>query len=205
MALNDFLERLAMIANEGPLQSAFQTMQRQRSKTSADYIKKLQDDQRRMIQFAATVPHQNYQDQRITSPAGQYGIPGGFSGLSMYPLKGKLRVTSPYGVHRKGHKSAHTGIDWGAPLGTSIYAPAGGTVRSTNWDKIYGNQTIIDLGDGRSIMLGHQSGYNVQPGQRISAGQLIGSVGSTGWSTGPHLHFETWLNNKPVNPLSWFV
>ncbi len=54
-------------------------------------------------------------------------------------------------------------------------------------------------------MFGHQSAFgNIKPGQQVRAGQLIGYVGSTGWSTGPHLHFETWYNNKPVNPLSWF-
>jgi murein DD-endopeptidase MepM/ murein hydrolase activator NlpD len=152
------------------------------------------------VQFNAyAIPGQETGEQSSS------GGPINSSGSYMYPLKGKLRVTSPYGVERKGHKQAHSGIDWGAAAGTSIYAPANAKVRSTAFDKIYGNQTILDLGGGRSMMFGHQSGFTVKPGQQIKAGQLIGYVGSTGWSTGPHLHFETWINNKPVNPLSWFM
>lgn len=207
MALDDYYERLAMIANEGPLQTAFQSMRGQRGRNRTDFLKRVEDEKKRLIQFAVTIPHQNYQDQQIQMPTGEKSsavpLPG-YNGLNQYPLHGKLRVSSPYGVHRKGHKSAHTGIDWAASSGTPIYAPAGGVVRSAHWDKIYGNQTIIDLGGGRSIMLGHQSGFNIKPGQRINSGQVVGYVGSTGWSTGPHLHFETWINNRPVNPLSWF-
>src|SRR5688500_5272304 len=103
-----------------------------------------------------------------------------------------------------GKHSNHTGVDWAAPSGTPIYAPADASVRAATWNKVYGNQTILDLGGGYSTMFGHQSGFTVKPGQQVKAGQLIGYVGSTGWSTGPHLHFETWINNKPVNPLSWF-
>lgn len=193
MPTSDYAYRLGLIEGEGPRQTAFDQMRALRQKQKQQLMHQLELQRQQAVQFNATVPQ-----------SGMSVIPGqGF--LSQYPLRGKLRVTSPYGVSRKGHSSKHTGIDWGAPLGTSIYAPAGGVVRSTRWDKIYGNQTIIDLGGGRSIMLGHQSGYTVKPGQRINPGQLIGYVGSTGWSTGPHLHFETWINNTPVNPLSWFA
>jgi murein DD-endopeptidase MepM/ murein hydrolase activator NlpD len=90
-------------------------------------------------------------------------------------------------------------------MGTPIYAPGDATVRSTLFNKIYGNQTILDFGGGYSAMFGHQKAFgNIKPGQQVHAGDIIGYVGSTGWSTGPHLHFETWYNNKPVNPLSWF-
>jgi len=202
---NDYFGRLAFIGAEGPRETEYQTMRTQRAKVRADFLQQLRDQQARMVNFAATIPPQDYQRPGQPGAYGQYGLPSGFSGLSMYPLKGSLRVTSPYGVSRKGHKGPHTGIDWAAPAGTTIYAPAAGVVRFAGWNKIYGNQTIIDLGGGRSIMLGHQSGYMVHPGQRITPGMAIGSVGSTGWSTGPHLHFETWVNNRPVNPLSWFV
>lgn len=209
MATNDFLDRLNWIADEGPRQTAFKVLQGARTRNKRDFMKELELQRQRMVEFAASIPHQNYQDQRIQAPVGEKSssvpLPEGFNGFNQYPLHGKLRVSSPYGVHRKGHKSAHTGIDWAASAGTPIYAPSGGVVRSAHWDKIYGNQTIIDLGGGRAIMLGHQSGFNIKPGQRINAGQVVGYVGSTGWSTGPHLHFETWINNRPVNPLSWFV
>lgn len=202
MALDDYIERLRQVSESGPRATDFNTIQLQRSRTRQKFLDELKLAQQRAIQFQAQAA------QRRQVPVDGNGGGGGqvFGGiLSNYPLKGDLRVTSPYGVNRKGHKSAHTGIDWGAAKGTPIYAPANATVRSTLFDKIYGNQTILDLGNGYSVMLGHQSAFgNIKPGQQVGAGQLIGYVGSTGWSTGPHLHFETWYNNKPVNPLSWF-
>ncbi len=201
MGLSDYLERLSQISVEGPRATDFALLQSQRGKTRKKFLDQLQQAQARNVQFNA------YADQDgAPNPGGYLGGNGKFNGrFANYPLKGDLRVTSPYGVHREGHKSAHTGIDWGAAQGTPIYAPGDATVRSELFNKIYGNQTILDFGGGYSAMFGHQSAFgNIKPGQQVRAGQLIGYVGSTGWSTGPHLHFETWYNNKPVNPLSWF-
>lgn len=200
MALSDYIERLNQISGVGPRATDYTILANQRNKAKADMLQQLKQAQSRAVDFNA-VADQNQND----------GASGGFQGtfggrLSNYPLKGNLRVTSDYGAHREGHKSAHTGIDWGASAGTPIYAPGDATVRSALFNKIYGNQTILDLGGGYSTMFGHQSGFasGLKPGQQVKAGQIIGYVGSTGWSTGPHLHFETWFNNKPVNPLSWF-
>ncbi len=201
MGLSDYLERLSQISGEGPRATDFALLQSQRGKTRKKFLDQLQQAQARNVQFNA------YADpDGAPNPGGYLGGNGKFNGrFANYPLKGDLRVTSPYGVHREGHKSAHTGIDWGAAQGTPIYAPGDATVRSELFNKIYGNQTILDFGGGYSAMFGHQSAFgNIKPGQQVRAGQLIGYVGSTGWSTGPHLHFETWYNNKPVNPLSWF-
>jgi murein DD-endopeptidase MepM/ murein hydrolase activator NlpD len=202
MALSDYIERLQQISGEGPRATDFVLLNSQRNKTRRSFLDELKQAQARNIRFNAVA------DQDMGQPGanGYIGGNGKFNGyFSMYPLKGKLRVSSPYGVHREGHKSAHTGIDWADPAGTPIYAPADATVRSTLFNKIYGNQTILDFGGGYSAMFGHQKGFaNIKPGQQVKAGQLIGYVGSTGWSTGPHLHFETWYNNKPVNPLSYF-
>lgn len=196
MPLNDFLQRLQNISGEGSRETDFRLMQSQRSKSMKQALDSIRQQAARNVQFNAyAIPDEQASSGGPTNPSGSY----------MYPLHGKLNVTSGYGTMRKGHKSAHTGIDWGAPKGTPIYAPANGTVLSALFDKIYGNQTILNLGGGKSMMFGHQSGFNVKPGQQVKAGQLIGYVGSTGWSTGPHLHFETWVNNKPVNPLSWFM
>jgi murein DD-endopeptidase MepM/ murein hydrolase activator NlpD len=206
MPLNDYLQFLQDISGEGSRATDFKVMSSQRAKNQNKLIQQLQQQAARQIQFNAYADPGNPQFQ-----GGQQGSPvagGKFSGkLAMYPLKGKLRVTSPYGVNRKGHKSAHTGIDWGEPAGTPIYAPADATIRQMAFNKIYGNQTILDLGGGYSVMLGHQSRFapNLGAGGHVKAGQVIGYVGSTGWSTGPHLHFETWQNNRPVNPLSWFM
>lgn len=203
MALNDFLQRLAGISGEGSRETDYQLMRSQRSKNFTKALEQIRLQAQRNMQFNGTVtggPDPN-------NPGGYLGGNGKYNGkFAMYPLKGDLRVTSEYGAHRKGHKSAHTGIDWGAAQGTPIFAPADATVRSTLFNKIYGNQTVLDFGGGYSAMFGHQSRFgNIKPGQQVHAGDLIGYVGSTGWSTGPHLHFETWVNNKPVNPLSWFM
>lgn len=200
MALADYLERLKDITGEGTRQSDFQVMRGQRDKAKRDFLAQLELQKQRMLQFTPVAQN------NAMNPGGYLGGNGQFSGkFANYPLQGKLRVTSPYGVNREGHKVAHTGIDWADPMGTPIYAPGDATVRSTLFNKIYGNQTILDFGGGYSAMFGHQSKFgNIKPGQRVKAGQLIGYVGSTGNSTGPHLHFETWINNQPVNPLTWF-
>lgn len=198
MARSDYTERLNQISQVGPRATDYTILASQRAKAKEQMLQQLRQAQARAIDFNAVA------DEDGDSGGVQSG---NFSGrLSMYPLKGGLRVTSPYGVHREGHKSAHSGIDWGAAAGTPIYAPGDGTIRSADWNKIYGNRTILDLGGGYSTMFGHQSGFasGLKAGSKIRAGQIIGYVGSTGWSTGPHLHFETWYNNRPVNPLSWF-
>lgn len=202
MALSDALERLQGISGEGPRATDFAMLTQQRGKTRQKLLEQLRLAEQRKIQFQGSAD----QGDGVPNPGGYLGGNGKFNGkFAMYPLKGNLRVTSPYGVNRVGHKSAHTGIDWGDPAGTPIYAPGDATVRALNHDKIYGNQTILDFGGGYSAMFGHQSKFgNIAAGQNVKAGQLIGYVGSTGWSTGPHLHFETWYNNKPVNPLTWF-
>jgi murein DD-endopeptidase MepM/ murein hydrolase activator NlpD len=200
MALSDYIERMQQISGVGPRATDYTILENQRAKAKADMLQQLKQAQARAVQFNPVAD----QGEAQSSGGDQTGTFGGR--LSMYPLKGNLRVTSPYGVNREGHKSAHTGIDWGAGSGTPIYAPGDATVRSALFNKIYGNQTILDLGGGYSTMFGHQSGFasGLKPGSKVKAGQIIGYVGSTGWSTGPHLHFETWFNNKPVNPLSWF-
>lgn len=215
MALEDYFERLNDIVSRGTRQSDFERIRGQRTRNRRDFIQKLKNDQTRQIEFAVSIPRQNYQQQRINAPVARRGASSGIdllenlTGVKLgYPLRGERRITSDFGPRThpvSGKASSHTGIDWAAPAGTPIYAPGDAVVRSTDWNKIYGNRTILDLGGGLSVMLGHQSGWTVQPGQQIDAGQLVGYVGSTGLSTGPHLHFETWINNKPVNPLNWFL
>lgn len=127
--------------------------------------------------------------------------------FGIFPVK-NYRLSSKFGPRTNpvtGKHGNHTGMDFATGSGSPIYAVADGTVKSSLFDRIYGNQTILDFGGGVSSMYGHQSKSIVKPGQKVKKGQIIGYVGSTGRSTGPHLHFETWVNNKPVNPLSWFI
>jgi murein DD-endopeptidase MepM/ murein hydrolase activator NlpD len=113
------------------------------------------------------------------------------------------RVTSGYGVRRDpftGVPANHLGLDVGAPEGTPIRAPAGGVVLAAGPKGGYGNAVEIDHGDGLVTLYGHASELLVSPGQTVEPGQAIATVGSTGRSTGPHLHFEVRVAGRPVDP-----
>jgi murein DD-endopeptidase MepM/ murein hydrolase activator NlpD len=97
----------------------------------------------------------------------------------------------------------HTGVDIGAASGTPIRAADDGVVVMAGWNGGYGNWTLIDHGGGLATGYGHQSSIGVSRGQRVSRGQVIGRVGSTGDSTGPHLHWEVRVNGNPVDPMAW--
>ena len=97
----------------------------------------------------------------------------------------------------------HEGIDLGAAYGTPIAAAAAGTVIYAGWLGGYGNLDVIDHGGGLSTAYGHQSRISVSVGEQVAQGQIIGDVGSTGHSTGPHLHFEVRVNGQAVDPLGY--
>jgi len=109
-------------------------------------------------------------------------------------------VTSPFGM-RWGRM--HEGIDIGAGYGAPIVAAAAGRVIYCGWEEGYGNLTVIDHGNGLATAYGHQSSIAVACGQDVAQGQTIGYIGSTGHSTGPHLHFEVRVNGSPVDPLGY--
>jgi murein DD-endopeptidase MepM/ murein hydrolase activator NlpD len=97
----------------------------------------------------------------------------------------------------------HEGIDFGVSSGTPIYAAAAGVVVYCGWMDGYGNLTVIDHGGGIATAYGHQSSIAAGCNQQVAQGQVIGYVGSTGHSTGPHLHFEVRVNGTPVDPLGY--
>lgn len=102
------------------------------------------------------------------------------------------------------YRSCHTGIDIGAPMGTKIRSSATGIILSTGWSNAYGNVTLVDHGEGLVTMYAHQSKVLVKRGQVVLDGEVIGLVGSTGYSTGPHLHYEVHINGVPYDPMGWF-
>jgi murein DD-endopeptidase MepM/ murein hydrolase activator NlpD len=103
-----------------------------------------------------------------------------------------------------GYSLMHTGIDLDAGMGQKIVAAAAGTVFFAGVKGGYGNSIMIDHGGGMVTLYAHQSEFAVSDGQKVKAGQVIGYVGSTGVSTGPHLHFEVRFNGNPVNPAKYF-
>ena len=118
------------------------------------------------------------------------------------------RLTSSYGMRTHpvtGGRRAHKGIDLAAPTGTPVYATADGYVERANWFSSYGKYIQIDHGAEMETRFAHLSGIEVSAGQRVKKGQLIGYVGSTGRSTGPHLHYEVRIAGKAVNPTPYMV
>jgi len=126
---------------------------------------------------------------------------------TLRPISG--RVTSGFGWRRNpmgGRGSEmHTGIDIAARTGTPIRATGGGRVTFSGWSSGYGNKIIINHGFGIQTLYAHNSANLVQVGQEVSRGDTIARVGSTGRSTGPHVHYEVIVNGVPVNPTSFFL
>ena len=121
-----------------------------------------------------------------------------------WPVNGP--ITSPFGYRNDpvlGGNRLHAGVDIGVSSGTPIKAAGDGVVVMAGWNGGYGNFTLIDHGGGLATGYGHQSRIGVRVGQHVSTGEVIGNVGSTGASTGPHLHWEVRVNGTPVDPMGW--
>ncbi|NLB17174.1 MAG: peptidoglycan DD-metalloendopeptidase family protein [Syntrophomonadaceae bacterium] len=128
------------------------------------------------------------------------------TGVFTWPAPASKRVTSKYGMRfhpiLKKNK-LHTGIDIGSGKGTKIVDADGGKVIQVAYLGGYGNTVIVDHGNGISTLYAHMSKFETSTGKIVAKGDLIGKVGSTGWSTGPHQHFEVRKNGTPVNPNSY--
>lgn len=132
------------------------------------------------------------------------GLYAAGTGAMDWPLRG--RITSNYGYRRHplwGGRHRHTGVDVAAPYGEVIRAADSGTVIMSGWWDGYGKAVVIDHGKGISTVYGHMSRIYAQENNTVKKGQIIGLVGSTGYSTGPHLHFEVRVNGKPTNPMPY--
>ena len=150
-------------------------------------------------QIAARIRAEQAKSNRKLSPSGTKGM--------LWPLPGYTSISSPFGwrIHPLLKTNRfHDGIDLPAPAGTEVIAPMDGQVISTGYLGGYGNHIVIDHGGGLSTMYAHLSAILVQNGQEVKKGQVIGRVGSTGWSTGPHLHFMVLLQGEPTNPMNYY-
>lgn len=134
--------------------------------------------------------------QNALSPSGSltWPLPGRSKGGGVGP-----RIHPIYG-----HNSCHTGIDIGAPSGTSVIVADQGSVATITRGGPYGNAVLVVHGGGLTTFYAHLSSASVNVGQSLNPGQEVGKVGSTGWSTGPHLHFETRLDGTPYDPMGWY-
>jgi len=126
---------------------------------------------------------------------------------SVWPVVGKLE--SGFGGRRNPFGGSayefHSGQDIDAATGDPVVAGATGTVTFVGWQNGYGQLIVIDHGGGLTTRYGHLSHIDVTQGQRVERSQFIGRVGSTGRSTGPHLHYEIRINDEPVNPLQYLL
>ncbi len=121
---------------------------------------------------------------------------------------GNAPISSGFGARTDpflGRPAMHTGVDFRAPMGYPAPAALGGRVVSAGWDGGYGNMVDIDAGNGIVTRYGHLSAIKVKVGDTVKTGQIIGRVGSTGRSTGTHLHYEIRVNGKPIDPMNYIV
>jgi murein DD-endopeptidase MepM/ murein hydrolase activator NlpD len=162
-------------------------------KSVQDDYNELRAEQIRIAALAKSAGSQGPVDPQATGPLS-WPLPGRAAGGGV-----GWRVHPVYK-----YKSCHTGVDSGAPGGTPIRAAASGVVLSTTVSRAYGNMTLLDHGGGVVTMYAHQSRFGVVPGQVVGNQDVIGYVGTTGFSTGNHLHFEVHLNGVPYNPMGWF-
>lgn len=129
---------------------------------------------------------------------------------SIFPVaKADLKdISAPFGKMLKhpikGHKRIHNGIDIKAATGTEVFATADGTASFVQFKKDWGNLIVITHSDGYETRYAHLKGFNIKENQAVKKGQVIGYVGSTGLSTGPHLHYEVLQNGKHLDPLEFF-
>ncbi|GIW35563.1 peptidoglycan DD-metalloendopeptidase family protein [Meiothermus sp.] len=159
--------------------------------------RKQQQEQRRLEQ-QARARQQQVQSQPRLRRANAVVAAAGYR----WPMT-NFTITTYYG--RRGvFQRFHTGIDLAAPTGTPIYAARAGQVDTAGWSRFgYGLHVILDHGGAQETLYGHMSRIAVRPGQWVARGDLIGYVGSTGWSTGPHLHFEVRVGGAARNPMAY--
>ncbi|HEY2430463.1 MAG TPA: peptidoglycan DD-metalloendopeptidase family protein, partial [Acidimicrobiales bacterium] len=141
----------------------------------------------------------------LSTPGGDTASPSG--GYFAFPVPG-APITSPYGPRIDpiaGYMGFHPGVDFGAPTGTPIHAAGDGLVVFAGQESGYGNYTCINHGHNIATCYGHQTQILVTVGETVTRGQIIGQVGSTGYSTGPHLHFEVRINGQVTDPMPWLT
>lgn len=161
---------------------------------------------------SVAVPASDSSDPQFRSLFNSWRIADGDAGEqasipSQKPVD-SITLSSSYGMRSDpftGRARRHAGIDIPGPLGTPIYATADGVAEHAGWMNGYGNLVKLEHGRGLETRYGHMSRLAVSPGDRVTKGQLIGYMGSTGRSTGSHLHYEVRIDGSPVNPMPFLA
>lgn len=154
------------------------------------------DIQEKVTQQLEEIEKQKEEEERINSMPEINGIK-----LAYVPVTGT--ISSRYGVSSRIRKSTHTGLDIAAPTGTEIQVTAAGTVTCASYQGSYGNLVKVDHGNGVETWYAHASKIYVEVGQKVEAGEVIATVGSTGNSTGSHLHLEIRIDGEHVDPQNY--
>ncbi|HEX9467036.1 MAG TPA: peptidoglycan DD-metalloendopeptidase family protein [Acidimicrobiia bacterium] len=196
----------AAAANDKDAIDALYTRQQQARAASSiaasAYSTKLSELTAQQGQLEASLQQESDRIAEELRAAADDVAPG--SGRFIRPVSGP--ITSPFGNRSDpltGATTFHSGVDFGAPCGTPIKAAGDGVVFSAGPNGGYGNATIITHGGGLATLYGHQSSIKVTQGESVKSGEVIGLVGSTGRSTGCHLHWEVRVNGKPVEPTQY--
>ena len=145
--------------------------------------------------------HQLLSEEMRPSLLALCGVIAVADGELCWPLPGHTYISCHFGEADAFGNAGHRGTDIPAPEGTPILATHSGTVLVIGWSDSYGNQVLLDNGEGLSTRYAHMTQTAVTAGEAVTAGQVIGYVGSTGDSTGFHLHFEVMQNGVRVNPM----
>lgn len=166
--------------------------------TETAYFNALQKEQAEAERIAALNKQNN--NKADANSAGATAS-GGF----LFPLAYSNGVTCAYGPRTHpiyGYEGFHYGVDLGSSMNTAIYATKSGTVTASSYGEANGYYVTINHGDGYSSVYAHMVSNEVSVGDYVTQGQVIGHVGTSGWSTGPHLHFEILLNGSNINPMT---
>ncbi len=179
------------------LRLAAEQKKQEAARLAAEALRKQQ--QRRLEQQAAQAAQQQQSSSQSEVRRANYVVAA--AGYR-YPVN-QFVITTYFGA-RGAYQRFHTGLDLAAPMGTPIYAARAGQVETAGWSPYgYGLNVILNHGGSVETLYGHMSRIVAQPGEYVQRGQLIGYVGSTGWSTGPHVHFEVRVNGVARNPLAY--
>ena len=172
-----------------------------------NYIQQLTEEektlQEEVEEYTKAFAEVENQIKNLTLSDGDY-----IGGQMAWPTPGYTRITSEFGMREHpitGVYKLHTGLDIGAPMGANFVAANDGTVISAKYSSGYGNMVIIDHGGGITTLYAHGSSIEVSVGQKVKRGDVVLKVGSTGYSTGPHAHFEVRKNGSYVNPLPYIT